>query len=330
MLLDACVLLPYQLADLLLRLAEAEMYEPLWSDDILTEVERNLVASFDVPTEKAARRIRHMRAAFPNASVDGYRHLVEAMTNDPKDRHVAAAAVRGNAALIVTANLSDFPATALEPYDIEAVHPDDFLQDQLDLEPAITLGCLKEHRADYTRPQFTFTEYYVGLSRTVPVFAHRAATAEHASQQSGAPLPLEAVSHDQAMQAVFPSGEPDAFSPLGAAYIWWSALLDKLNFLHELHVLTSYPPAWGDFEWALARLQDTGLMQFVERCLDDDHIAYVKFMPNVTGAMRAFDEAPLEKLQILTMVRTHPDGFWQAWGLSEDYYPSAAEVRGEQ
>jgi len=42
-LLDACVLLPYQLCDLLLRLAEAEMYRPLWSAEILDEVRRNLL-----------------------------------------------------------------------------------------------------------------------------------------------------------------------------------------------------------------------------------------------------------------------------------------------
>lgn len=36
------------------------------------------------------------------------------MTNDPKDRHVLAAAVRGHAGLIVTANIKDFPASALD------------------------------------------------------------------------------------------------------------------------------------------------------------------------------------------------------------------------
>ena len=74
-LLDACVLLPYQLADLLLRLADAEMYEPLWSEEILSEVERNLIAKFDVAPTKAARRLSHMRSAFPNAAVEGYEDL---------------------------------------------------------------------------------------------------------------------------------------------------------------------------------------------------------------------------------------------------------------
>lgn len=74
-----------------------------------------------------------MRTAFPDARVTGYESLIPAMTNHPKDRHVLAAAARADAAVIVTANLKDFPAAALEPYQIDAVHPDDFLLDQLEL-----------------------------------------------------------------------------------------------------------------------------------------------------------------------------------------------------
>ncbi len=189
--LDACVLLPYQLADLLLRLADAELYEPLWSEAILEEVHRNLIGTFGVPTEKATKRLNHMRSAFPpNANVTGYeKNLMDTMTTEPKDRHVAAAAVRGNAALIVTANIRDFPPDALEPYDIEVIHPDDFLQDQLDLSPALTLECLQRQRTEYTRPQFTFTEFYLTLAKTVPEFATRAATAERDSLPSEGPTP---------------------------------------------------------------------------------------------------------------------------------------------
>lgn len=187
--LDACVLLPYQLADLLLRLADAEMYEPLWSDAILDEVERNLVNKFGLPPEKAAKRLGHMRAAFPNASVTGYETLLNAMTTDPKDRHVAAAAVRGGAAIIVTANTKDFPPEALAPYDVEAVHPDEFLQDQLDLSPEMTHRCLAQQRAEYTRPRFTFSEFYLTLGKTVPGFAARAEAAERDALTTDAPPP---------------------------------------------------------------------------------------------------------------------------------------------
>jgi predicted nucleic acid-binding protein len=48
-----------------------------------------------------------MRTSFPDASVTGHETLIDGMRNDPKDRHVLAAAVRGNAEVIVTFNLRD-------------------------------------------------------------------------------------------------------------------------------------------------------------------------------------------------------------------------------
>ncbi|MFN8229033.1 MAG: PIN domain-containing protein [Mycobacterium sp.] len=326
--LDACVLLPYPLADLLLRLADAELYEPLWSEVILDEVHRNLITTFGVPAEKATRRLHHMRSAFPNAAVTGYDDLIDAMTTDPKDRHVAAAAVRGNAALIVTANLRDFPPEALAPYDIEAVHPDDFLQDQLDLSPALTLQCLRQQRAEYTRPQFSFTEFYRSLAVTVPGFAALAAAADLASLPTDGPAPLEIVTAEAARQAFFPDHDPQPYDPLGAACLWWMALLDRAELITALHSLTYHPPAWGDYAAAEDALSNSGLMQFVEPCPDDDNIAYVKFMPNAEHTMRAFAEMPLNDIHVLTMVRC-PDGWWRAWGLSHNHFPSAAHVRGD-
>ena len=134
---------------------------------------------------RAARRVAQMASAFPNAAVTGFEYLVPAMTTDPKDRHVAATAVRGGAALIVTANVRDFPSEALAPYDIEVIHPDGFLLDQLDLAEELVVECLRLHRAAYTRPQFTVTEYYLGLARTVPTFA-RAAMQADAVTENGA------------------------------------------------------------------------------------------------------------------------------------------------
>jgi hypothetical protein len=322
--LDACVLLPYQLADLLLRLADAELYEPLWSEEILAEVERNLIGKFGIAPEKASRRVEQMRSAFPNALVEGYEDLIPAMTNHPKDRHVAAAAVRGGAALIVTANLSDFPPESLSQYDIEAVHPDDFLQNQLDPHRKITMATLKEQRRAYTRPPFTFREFYLRLGKIVPGFTDLAVAAEKAAWDPDGPPPLEIVTSSEVVQAFFPDGPPDPTDPLGAAFMWWNALLDRAEFSTALYNLTCYPPAWGDYEWAFQRLSNAGMMQFLERCPDDDRIVYAKFMPDADHPARVFDEAPLTNAHILTMVLC-PDGFWQAWSLS-DHFPSAEEV----
>ena len=74
-------------------------------------------------------------------------------------------------------------------------------------------------------------------------------------------------------------------------------------------------------------LDGAGMMQFVERCDDDERIAYVKFMPNVDHPMHGFGEAPIANGKVLTMVLC-PDGLWRAWGLSENYFPSADEVNG--
>lgn len=108
--LDACALVPIRLATTLLWLAEAGVFEVLWSDAILDEVERNL-PKVGVSTERAARRVGMMREAFGAAAlVDDFEHLIPDMGCDAKDRHVLAAAVRGGADTLVTFNLKDFPS----------------------------------------------------------------------------------------------------------------------------------------------------------------------------------------------------------------------------
>lgn len=167
--LDACVLVPIKLTDLLLRMAEANTYRPLWSAEVLDEVERNL-PRLRVNPDKARRRIQQMCDTFPDAMVTGYEALVPAMTNHPKDRHVLAAAVRADAAVIVTANLKDFPASALDPYDINAVHPDGFLLDQLDLYPSECLRCVREQIADHRNPPISTDEYLSIVAKFAPRF----------------------------------------------------------------------------------------------------------------------------------------------------------------
>lgn len=164
-LLDTCVLYPAYLCDTLLRLAEAQAYRPLWSADILTELRRNVVEA-GIPTDRVDRRIAHMRRSFPDAMVTGYESLIDGMANDPKDQHVLAAAVRANAEVIVTFNVRDFPEPALKPYDILAVHPDDFLLDQLDLYPGLTINVLVQQAASYQREPTTIAGLLPLLERT--------------------------------------------------------------------------------------------------------------------------------------------------------------------
>ncbi|MDX3489349.1 MULTISPECIES: PIN domain-containing protein [Streptomyces] len=147
--LDTCVLFPNYLRDTLLRLAEAELYEPLWSADILDELTRNVAARIGDP--KAKRLVDAMADAFPESLVTGYAPLIPVMTNDPKDRHVLAAAIGGNAHAVVTLNLKDFPSAASEPYGIEVLHPDDFLLDMLDLVPVELHAALHTQVSGYRK-----------------------------------------------------------------------------------------------------------------------------------------------------------------------------------
>jgi hypothetical protein len=128
-----------------------------------------------------------MRRTFPYAAVSGHQTLIPAMTNAPKDRHVLAAAVRVGAAVIVTANLTDFPAYALDQYDIEVMHPDEFLLDQLDLYPKQMHRCLIEQRTAYNKPTLSMAEFIASLRRTVPRFADQIGSEETARTRNEDP-----------------------------------------------------------------------------------------------------------------------------------------------
>lgn len=126
--LDANVLVPVSLTDTLLRSAEHRRYSPLWTEAILDEVVRNVARIHpEHGVAGSTKRVEFMRAAFPDAMVEHWQELEVEMTNDPKDRHVLAAAVVGGAEIIVTNNLADFPATACDPYGINVMPADDFL-----------------------------------------------------------------------------------------------------------------------------------------------------------------------------------------------------------
>ena len=125
--LDACVLVPPTLCDLLLRLAEEPaLYRPRWSEEILDEVYRNQTRIAFSETRAQSWR-QAVARLFPEATVTDYRSLLDRCENYPKDRHVLAAAIRCAAKLIVTCNLRDFPDAALARWDVSAIHPDPFL-----------------------------------------------------------------------------------------------------------------------------------------------------------------------------------------------------------
>jgi len=173
-LLDANVLYPFTLRDTLLRAASEGFYQIYWSAEILDEAVRNLVASGTVTVEQGARLRVTMERAFPEAEVMGYEPLISGMPNDPKDRHVAAAALKAGAQVIVTSNLRDFQAL---PDGVEAQSPDEFLSNLFDLDPNGIVELLRDQAAALKKPPRTFEELVAALAKMVPAFA--AAVVKH-------------------------------------------------------------------------------------------------------------------------------------------------------
>lgn len=178
MLLDACVLVPIALTDVLLRSADAGLYRPLWSEAILDEMVTAIEkVRPDLAPGAARRRATVMNRAFDDASVTGWETLVDGIIlPDLDDRHVVAAAQRGRADLIVTANLSDFPRDELAKLGIEIQHPDEFLLNQLDLDPDCIITVLSEQAKATRNPAITLERLLAQLARCgVPKFAAEAA-----------------------------------------------------------------------------------------------------------------------------------------------------------
>jgi len=127
--LDACVLYPAPIRDLLLNLADQNLYAPKWSTEIEKEWVNNLLSNRpDLSPEKLARTVELMNKAFPEAKVVDYNNLIERLVlPDEKDRHVLAIGIKSRSSTIVTFNLKDFPKLNLNEYNIIAIHPDDFI-----------------------------------------------------------------------------------------------------------------------------------------------------------------------------------------------------------
>ncbi len=182
-LLDTCVLVPSRSRDVLLEIASAGAYRPLWSTEILAELDRTLRvllakrgASAEEIDAYLTRLFRQMRITFPDALVTEWEELVSTIyLPDPDDRHVVAAARAGRADVIVTDNLADFPPAAL-PASIARQSLDDFLLDLLDLHPGQVVTAVRAiaGRTGKSGPRMTASEIAAYLSaHGTPLFGER-------------------------------------------------------------------------------------------------------------------------------------------------------------
>ena len=166
--LDACVLANFSLCDSLLRLAEPpRLFEPKWSEEIVRETGRTLESKLGWPRSLTAYLKAELRAHFGEAWISDYESLIPRMTNDEKDRHVVAAAVHGEAPIILTLNLRHLRPQHLEPWGIRALHPQSFLIEIFREEPALVVTKFEQQAADRDR---SLPQLLNILGATVPEF----------------------------------------------------------------------------------------------------------------------------------------------------------------
>lgn len=165
--LDANVLYPQWLRDVMLTLAAMGYHEPRWSTQIIDEMRRNVLA--DNPSIDPSRfddtTIASLHAAFPDAVVDPAGALIVAMDDAPGDRHVLATAIAAGARLIVTANIADFRSPRFVASEEVAVEsPTDFLITVLDDHPDLAATVLF-HLATHRRGVDTIADVLDQLAR---------------------------------------------------------------------------------------------------------------------------------------------------------------------
>src|SRR5439155_19737425 len=99
-----------------------------------------------------------------------HRSLIDAMPNDPKDRHVLAAAVACKAQIIVTQNLRHFKPEHLVQFEVDALSPDEFLVHLFHLTPERMVEIIKEQAKDLHHPPITLSDLLNILAPQVPMF----------------------------------------------------------------------------------------------------------------------------------------------------------------
>ena len=164
-LLDASVLYRATARSILLYLAVADVYRARWSEAIQDEwVAALLRNDASINPARIGRTRALMEHHIPDASVSGYEPLIATLTlPDANDRHVLAAAIHGEAQVIVTENLRHFPEAALAPHNIRAETADQFVRALLGTDTDAVLAGFAADRAGLRNPPLDSDGYLAAL-----------------------------------------------------------------------------------------------------------------------------------------------------------------------
>ena len=166
--LDACVLFPVAVADSLMSVAATGLFAAKWT----TRIEEEWISALERERPdlkgKLFYRRDQMRVAVPDWEIraSAWEPLMAAVElPDADDRHVLAAAIAGHADCVVTSNLKHFPNDVLGKYSLHALHPDDFLVNQWDLDEIEVIAAFKDMRARWKNPEATPDDFVRAMER---------------------------------------------------------------------------------------------------------------------------------------------------------------------
>lgn len=149
-----------------MRLAMTNLFKAHWTDHIHDEWINALLRQGKHSRESLERTRNLMDAHAQDAKITGYEPLIEIVNlPDPDDRHVLAAAIRSGANAIITFNQKDFPQDALEPYGVEALHPDDFIYYQIDMAPSVCCAAIRRQRLSLKNPAVSVDDLLATLQK---------------------------------------------------------------------------------------------------------------------------------------------------------------------
>ena len=153
-----------------MQLSLTDLFKARWTDIIHEEWIRNVSVNNNIDPLKLERVRDLMDQNVRDAKVEGFEYLIESLElPDPDDRHVLAAAIHSKSDAIVTFNMKDFPEDYLAQYDVELIHPDDFIVYQFEFNRGAVLECFKRQRLALKKPPFEQKEFVDMLySRQLP------------------------------------------------------------------------------------------------------------------------------------------------------------------
>lgn len=126
--LDACVLYPTVLREILQGAGQMGLFQPVFSDRILREWVLATAKLGPAAPAIAEGEAATLRAAFPRALIREQPQIeARLLLPDPNDVHVLATAIASGADAIVTFNAQDFPGHLLAAEGITRRDPDGFL-----------------------------------------------------------------------------------------------------------------------------------------------------------------------------------------------------------